>query len=235
MPDETAIRVNFGKPMPLFPLQAVSLMPHAVLQLHIFEPRYKQMVADALDGAGQIAMAVFAGDDWKTDYQGRPRLRAAVCVGQIMQHQRHGDGEYTIVLHGVCRARILHELPPDEDRPYREAMLEPVGIEAVDESTLEDVRTRLSEMLSETRLSDLRDAESVCKHLGDSEVPTSAIVELITFSILADAELRYRLLAEGDVEERAKVVELELGRLRRMLDRAAPQRDPAAPKGCVWN
>lgn len=235
MSDETAIRVNFGRPMPMFPLGAVTLMPHAVLQMHVVEPRYQQMVTDALDGAGQIAMAVFAGEEWKLDYQGRPSLRPAVCVGQIMQHHRLDDGRYNILVHGVCRARITQEMPSDEDRSYRVAMLEPVGIETVDESSLDDVRGRLSAMLSDSSLSDLREAASVCKHLDDREVPTSAIVELISFSILGDAELRYRLLAEGDVERRAQVVEVELNKLRRVLEVASKQRDPAAPKGCTWN
>jgi Lon protease-like protein len=233
--DETAIRVNFGKAMPLFPLQVVTLMPHALLQLHVFEPRYRQMVADALDGPGQIAMAVFAGDGWKLDYQGRPPLRSAVCVGQIMQHQAIDDGRYNIVLHGVCRARIVDELPADEDRMYRMAMLEPVGLDPVDEAGLNDVRSRLGDLMAETRLADLREAEQVCKHLRDEDVPTSAIVELISFSILGDAELRYRLLAEGDVARRAEVVEVELQRLRTMLERAAKQRAKPAPKGTSLN
>lgn len=240
MSEETSIRVNFSKPMPLFPLQAVTLMPHAVLQLHIFEPRYKRLVADALDGPGQIAMAVYRSassgeDQWTLDYTGRPALRPAVCVGQVVQHHRYDDGRYNLMIQGVCRARITHELPPDEDRPYRVAMLEPVGLEAVDEDELQPFRSRLAQMLSETTLSDLKEAAGVCKHLGDEDIPTSAIVELITFAILGDSEVRYRLLAEGDVALRAKVVERELGRLRQTLDRAAPQRKVETPKGCHWN
>lgn len=235
MAEEIAIRVNFGKPMPLFPLDAVSLMPHAVLQLHVFEERYKQMVTDALDGPGQIAMAIFEGDSWQVEYQGRPPLRSAVCVGQIVQHHRYADGRYTIALHGVCRARITQELPPDEDRPYRMALMEPVGIEPADEGVLAAPRTRLVELLSQTRLSDLKDAGTVVKHLQDDEVPTSAVLELVTFSILTDQELRYRLLAEGDVNLRAGVIETELRRLQHVLDRAAPQRAVDTPKGCTWN
>jgi Lon protease-like protein len=83
------VHVNFSKPMPLFPLHSATLLPHGIIQLHVFEPRYRQMVADVLDGSGQIAMAVFDGDQWKREYHGRPPLRPAVCIGQIVQHVKH--------------------------------------------------------------------------------------------------------------------------------------------------
>lgn len=240
MADETSIRVNFGRPMPLFPLAAVSLMPHAVLPLHIFEPRYRRMVADALDGPGQIAMAIFAGPQalWEAEYEGSPPLRPAVCVGQIVQHHQLPDGRYNIALHGVCRARIQTELR-DEDElvsaVYRQARLEPVGIEAIDESTLADARGRILNALTETSLADLSDAETVVRHLRDEDVPTSAILELISFSLFNDPELRYALLAEGDVHRRAAVIQRELRSLRALLDSARRQRAQNLPKGCHWN
>ncbi|MGP1309805.1 MAG: LON peptidase substrate-binding domain-containing protein, partial [Phycisphaerales bacterium] len=99
MSDEApAIRVNFNRPMPVFPLREVVLFPHAAIPLHIFEERYRDMVDDALDGAGQIAMAVFEGERWTQEYHGRPPIRPAVCVGQILQHERLADGRYNIIL-----------------------------------------------------------------------------------------------------------------------------------------
>lgn len=232
--EPAAIRVNFGRPMPLFPLEAVSLVPHAVLPLHIFEPRYRQMAGEALDGPGQIAMAVY-DEESAPDEHLRPALRAAVCVGQIMQHHQLADGRYNIALHGVCRARIISELPPDEDRAYRLAYLEPVGLEDVAEQELAAPKDRLLEMLTHKPLTDLRDADAVVRHLRDGEVPTSAVLELVTFSMLTDAELRYRLLEEGDVRKRVVLVERELGRLRELLGKAAPQRRTDQPRGVHLN
>ena len=116
MSDETAIQVNFGRPRPIFPLDQVTLLPQQVLPLHIFEPRYRQMVTDALDGSGQIAMAVFEGRDWKQQYHGRPPIRPAVCIGHIAQHEKLADGRYNIILRGVCRARVIKELAPRDAR-----------------------------------------------------------------------------------------------------------------------
>jgi hypothetical protein len=60
MAEEMSIRVNFSRPLPLFPLPQVVMLPQQITPLHIFEPRYRQMVDRALDGAGQIAMAKYA-------------------------------------------------------------------------------------------------------------------------------------------------------------------------------
>ena len=96
------ISVNFSKPMPLFPLPEVVLLPHAIQPLHVFEDRYRVMVEHCLDGSGQIAMASFDGDDWKKDYEeGLPKLRPAVCIGQIVHHESLPDGRHQILLHGV--------------------------------------------------------------------------------------------------------------------------------------
>lgn len=226
--------------MPVFPLGQVSLMPHAVLPLHIFEPRYREMVRDVLDGPGQIAMAVFDGELWRQEYEGRPPLRPAVCVGQIVRHQKLADGRYLIELHGVCRARIVGEIPEDEDVAYRLAMLEPVGIgdpsqRQDHEQRLLAFRRKLEHQLRQTGLKRLSGAEGVLEHLGDEEVPTVAILELLTFSVIQDAELRYRLLAEGDPVRRAALLETELGGIRRLVDRAESQIGLDAPKGVSWN
>ena len=99
------IRVNFQLPIPLFPLPEAILLPQSVTPLHIFEPRYRQMVETTLDRSGQIAMACFADETWRDAYDAAPPLRPVVCLGQIVQHERVSDG-YNIVLHGVCRARL---------------------------------------------------------------------------------------------------------------------------------
>lgn len=241
MSEEMEIRVNFGKPMPIFPLDQVALMPQAVSEMHIFEPRYRAMIGDALDGAGQIALAVFDGPDWREHYEAAPPIRPAVCVGQIIQHEKQPDGRYNIAIHGVCRARVLLELPRDEARLYRLAMLEPVGVSDLDEDALRPARDRFIEILSERPLSDLRNAGSALKHLRNAELPTSAIMELLTVSILHDSErryyteLHYRLLQEGDAAQRARLIQSELENLAGLLRRAGKQRQVEAPKGCNWN
>lgn len=250
MSEETTVSVNFGRPMPLFPLDQVVLLPHGVLPVNVGEEKYRQMVSDALDGAGQIAMAVLEGEGevlgegegtshGETHASGPdagpPPIRAAVCIGQIVHHHRYPDGRYVIALQGICRAQITHELPPSGSAGYRQAMLEPVGVAAVDEEALAPEREQVVALLSSPPLTDLRDAAAVVQHLADDEVPTSAILELITLAFLPDPDFRYRFLAEGDALRRARMVVRELETTRRLLMRATAQRAVEVPKGCSWN
>jgi hypothetical protein len=250
--EESVIRVNFGRPIPLFPLNQAVLMPHGILPLHIYEDRYRRMVDDVLDNAGQIALAVYEDPHTPNDsskaeaafsptlpaapgVDHRPPVRPIVCIGQIMQHQRLPDGRFNIAIQGVCRARIIHELPPDDDVPYRQAMLEPIGLDRIDESQLAPFRNRLSDLLAGGPLTDLKDSAAVLEHVANDKIPTSAILELVTLSFITDPETRYRLLAAPDARQRARIVERELGSLSTLIKRAASQRRSSPPKGCSWN
>ena len=232
---EESIQVNFAKPVPIFPLESAALLPQQILPLHIFEPRYRQMVEHALDGSGQIAMAVFDGPHWKKDYHGRPPIRPAVCIGQIMQHEKQADGCYNILVQGVCRGRIIEELPGSEHRLYRAARLEPIGIDAQEDTKLFGVRERLSELLTEGPLSRLSHSDWVVKRIKDEAIPTAVILELVAFALPTAREVRYKLLAEGDAGERAELIEHELLDLQHLIRRAAAQHPEAWPKGCSWN
>jgi Lon protease-like protein len=235
--DETAIQVNFGRAIPLFPLDAPVLLPQQVLPLHIFEPRYRQMIEHALDGAGQIAMAVFAGDAWKEQYHGRPPLKPAVCVGHILQHERLSDGRYNVLLQGVCRARMVREVAPEEQegKLYRTAQMEPVGLETPDPEVLGDARRRIGEMLSEAPLNKLTVAEPVLEWVNNDDIPAGALLELVSFAVVNEPRLKYRLLAEGNAHARVQIILGELTHLTQLARRAAAQHPEEWPKGCSWN
>ncbi|MEO1583535.1 MAG: LON peptidase substrate-binding domain-containing protein [Planctomycetota bacterium] len=235
MAEETDIRVNFGKPIPLFPIGGMVMLPQQVVPLHIFEPRYRQMMSDVLDAAGQIAMAVFDGSGWQADYEGRPPLRPSVCVGQIMQHEKLADGRYNMILQGVCRARIVEELPESPTRQYREAMLEPVEREPTDEGLLLHHREWLEAELGEGDLSRLSASEDLLEYVRNEDVPTSILMELLSFTLLDDSELRYSLLAEPDAAQRALLVRDDLERLSMTIRLADRQASGDWPKGMSWN
>ncbi|MCA9311994.1 MAG: LON peptidase substrate-binding domain-containing protein [Phycisphaerales bacterium] len=233
--DSAQVRVNFRSPFPLFPLERVTLLPHAMRPLVIFEDRYRQMVEHVLDGSGQIAMAVFQGLEWKQDYQGTPPLRPAVCVGRIYQHERVPDGRFQIVLQGICRARILEEHHPEGERLYRQAVLEPTDTHPIDETSLAAARESILRLLGSEPLTELKAGQEIRNQLREPRVPTSAALEIITMSVLTDTPTQYRLLAEGSAPRRAEIVEQELQRLAAAIDSAKRQADPDAPRGVVWN
>jgi len=104
--------------IPLFPLPSVVLFPRMPLPLHVFEPRYRAMVSDAIRGARLIGMALLRGD-WERDYEGRPAIFAEGTVGELAHVEELPDGRFDIVLRGLREFRVEHELPPRA--PYREA------------------------------------------------------------------------------------------------------------------
>ncbi len=233
--DESPIRVNFGRPMPVFPLDQTVLLPQQVMPLHIFEPRYVQMIEHALDGPGQLAMGVFAGDRWKHEYHGVPPIRPAVCVGQIVQHERLADGRYNILLQGVCRAQVVDESPPDEDHQYRTATLAPVGETDEGGEDLDDLRDWLDEEITSGPLSRLSVAAQVCEYVRNEDVPTPLVLDLVAFAMLTDPKVRYRLLAEGDAHARARLIRDGLEHVGSIIRRAELQRPEQWPKGMSWN
>lgn len=241
MSDATTIQVHFGRAMPLFPLDHVTLLPQQVLPLHIFEPRYRQMVEHALDESGQIAMGVFEGEQWKQQYHGRPPVRPAVCVGQIVQHEKLPDGRYNLIVQGVCRGRIIEELPPDDERLYRRVRLEPVGVEDEPKGGLAEVRGELERAVAEGPLKAHRHADQLLEHIRNEEIPTPALLELATFVFVqpgiarTGGDLRYRLLAEPDPGVRARLILGELRHLSEMIRRASGQHPERWPKGVSWN
>ena len=107
--------------IPLFPLPDVVLFPRASLPLHIFEPRYRRMVADALAGDRTIGM-VLLRPGWEADYYGRPPVFAVGCAGRIEQCQTLEDGKYNLVLRGLTRFRVVEE---HAGQAYRTATVEP--------------------------------------------------------------------------------------------------------------
>ncbi len=105
--------------VPVFPLPGLVLLPEQRLPLHIFEPRYRAMVRDALAGRGFIAVACVVGD---FDAE-LPRISSVATVGRISAHQALADGRFNILVEGQVRAS-LEELP--FVGPYRRARATPL-------------------------------------------------------------------------------------------------------------
>ena len=91
--------------LPIFPLPSVVLFPHVCLPLHIFEPRYREMVGDALRGDRLIGMVLLKAG-WESDYEGRPPVYEMGCAGLVSHSERLDDGRYNIVLHGLEKFRV---------------------------------------------------------------------------------------------------------------------------------
>ena len=135
--------------LPLFPLPNVVLFPNVFLPLHIFEPRYREMVGDALAGDRMIGMALLK-PGWESDYEGWPPVYPIGCSGVITHAERLQDGRFNIVLRGVERFRIVEE---DRSRSYRRAAIERIVDEQLqpdDRIVVSRQRAKLEAMLART-------------------------------------------------------------------------------------
>ncbi len=131
--------------IPIFPLPSVVLFPNVFLPLHIFEPRYRDMVADALEQDRIIGM-VLLRPGWEHDYDGRPLVYPVGCAGLITHAERLPEGRYNIVLQGLEKFRIVDE---DDSRSYRVAQVESIeeSLRDHDREEMRAARRRLESLL----------------------------------------------------------------------------------------
>jgi hypothetical protein len=186
--------------LPLFPLPNVVLFPGVYLPLHIFEPRYRAMVVDALDGDRLIGM-VLLRPGFEEEYDGRPPVFDVGCAGVITHHERLADGRFNIVLQGTERFRIRDE---DHSRPYRIGHVESLA-DAAGSSPLEvrSIRQRLESLV----------AVMIEKHRGELSIPPSmpdvdVIHALAQYLELAPLEKQALLEMDGLVHRAAALADL---------------------------
>jgi Lon protease-like protein len=131
--------------IPLFPLPNVVLFPRVSRPLLIFEPRYREMVADALKGTRIIGM-VMLRPGYEKDYEGRPPIYDVGCAGEIEDYEQLPDGRYVILLRGLTTFRVTSE---DQRKPYRLAKVEAVPelLRDADRGPLSTLRERLAQLL----------------------------------------------------------------------------------------
>jgi Lon protease-like protein len=122
--------------VPLFPLSAALLLPGGRMPLNIFEPRYLQMIDDAVGGRRLIGMIQPALDGaLKAD--GEPEICQVGCLGRITSFAESGDGRYLIALQGVCRFRVVEELAAKT--PFRQCRVVPFATDLAEEQAAREV------------------------------------------------------------------------------------------------
>jgi len=99
--------------IPVFPLDGALLLPHGLLPLQIFEPRYLNMIDDVMSGDRLIGMVQTSGHGDRR----QPALAQVGCAGRITSYAETGDGKYLITLTGLCRFQVGEE--STEPKPYR--------------------------------------------------------------------------------------------------------------------
>ncbi len=192
--------------LPIFPLPNVVLFPNVFLPLHIFEPRYRAMVADALKSDRLIGM-VLLRPGWQREYEGRPPVYPLGCSGVITHAEALADGRYNIVLRGVQRFRILEE---DDRLGYRRARIEQVPEStccAEDAAAIRRQRAKLDALLAPTIERSFRDLAGEAKI--PAAMPDEDLVNALAQYLDLDPLEKQALLEQRSLRSRAEsLVEL---------------------------
>ena len=195
---------DFSGKVRLFPLPNLVLFPHVMQPLHIFEPRYRCLLEDALATDRLIAMALLA-PGWESDYEGRPPLCPMACLGRVTTYHRLEDGTYNLLLLGLQRVRLVREIEPR--KLYREAEValcedcypvcpKPAG--RVLQQRLRDAFVRVLPLLPE--------AQEQMDQLLATDIPLGVLTDVISFMLEIEIGHKETLLAEVNVHRRAQML-----------------------------
>jgi Lon protease-like protein len=197
--------------LPIFPLPNVVLFPNVFLPLHIFEARYREMVADALRNDRLIGM-VLLRPGWQRDYEGRPAVYPIGCSGVITHADKLEDGRYNIVLRGVQRFRILEE---DDRLSYRRARIEQLPestCRAEDTTAIRRQRAKLDLLLApsvERSFVDIAGEAKIPAAMGDEDL-VNALAQYLDLDPLEKQALLEQRSLRSRAESLVELLEMKI-------------------------
>jgi Lon protease-like protein len=210
MNEDTWALENFGGTARLFPLPNLVLFPHVVQPLHVFEPRYREMTAEALTGDRLIAMCLLC-DDWEKA-EGEPPIHPVACLGRIVADKVLDDGRYLLLLRGLARARIDEEI--SSNQPFRTArvtLLPDVLIIPAGEA--QRLRRQLADLIL-PRFTSTGGDPGPLRELFEGEMPLGPLCDCLSYQLPLPLPRKQELLEEPDVTVRATAL---LATLREVL------------------
>ncbi len=201
--------------LPLFPLGGFVLFPRTHAPLHIFEPRYRRMIADVLAGDRRLALAHLR-PGYEKDYHGTPRIFRIVTVARVLMDEAVEDGRYNILVEGIERGEVLEEI---QERPYRVGRVIPV---------IDDMAGGTHEVVSREAAALARVAESIgariapkargLQNMLNTHLHPGIIADVAAHLLVADPYDRQGILEEADVLRRIRLVAVQLQRLHERIN-----------------
>lgn len=204
--------------LPIFPLPRALLFPHAVLPLHVFEPRYRKLLADCLLGDRTMGIASLHGEDEPDDHFllpgaseiDRPHVRRLVGVGTIVAHEPLEDGRSNILLRGIGRARIEEELEAGPEQPYRMVRAIWMRDRPLAEERQESAKNMLRALASQ--LADrLPEGGDTLRQLVSVHGEAGPLSDLLCAALVTQPEARLRMFETLDIARRADGVAEAIG------------------------
>lgn len=207
--------------LPLFPLPNMVFFPNTRLPLHVFEPRYRQLIKDAMESSNRFGI-VLLRSGWEEGYFEAPPIHDHGTLGTIEQAVALDDGKLNILVRGDVRFRILDEVA---STPYRTARVVAQPQQKPDPQLSYAQREWLAD-LSKQYLTYLPDQMAVPEI---ETVGLEALTNALIMSLNLDAEEKQRLLELDDTLARAEEIGTELQNRIESLRFLAPFRHGMDP------
>lgn len=191
--------------LPIFPLPRVVFLPHTLLPLHVFEPRYRALIADVRAADGLLGVPALA-PGWEDHYEEAPALIPSFGIGRIVRHEALPDGRCNIVLLGLGRVRLVQELPAGP-LPYRVVQARLMQ-EAPDERQGADLRRARTQLrISLAQLMGHRpDVADQLRGLLDPDRDLAEVTDALAHLCLRDPEMRQAYLDQEPLLPRVEQV-----------------------------
>jgi Lon protease-like protein len=204
---ESVMSVELPQRIPIFPLPGTVFFPGTTLPLHIFEARYRQLVADHLQGIGVMGV-ILLEPGWQEDYYGSPAAYPVGCAGPMEDVVRLPDGRYTLRVEGHWKIEVVRYV---QTEPYRMAEVRELTERRPDDSLIavQQAKTRL--LGAYASLASELEGRPSNPFSFDPELDYAALVNMACMHLGIDVEEKQRLLELHDVEERGR-------RIIRMLE-----------------
>jgi ATP-dependent Lon protease len=190
----------------VFPLPNLVMFPHVMQAIHIFEPRYRALLEEALATDRLITMGTLLPHEGpEEDAPSRPAVAPIACLCRVASHQRTPQGTYNVLLLGVRRLKLGVELPPM--RPFR--VFEGEIVEDVEPALPEAAGATLqSDLLAAFRrtLPQIPDAQEQLDQLVGAKVSLGMLSDIVAYSLEIDPGWKLRMLAEADVLRRTRML-----------------------------
>lgn len=181
--------------LPLFPLPEGVLLPYELLPLHVFEPRYREMIADVLARGRPLAIAQLA-PGWEEKYEERPAVEPVFGVGLVTRSESLPDGRYNILVKGVLRVRLVRELPPR--RAYREVQVVELRDKQVDARSLDERAGSLRRMLFALCSTRPGPAANALAQLAARASSPGSLADIVAAALFTDYAVRRQALESLD-------------------------------------
>lgn len=182
----------------LFPLPNFVMMPHVLKGIHIFEPRYRELVDHALQKDNLIGL-VLPRDGWDKNYDSSFGIHSVGCLTAIQQHDRLDDGRFNLVLRGICRIELEHELLTST--LYRQAKVKLLPDAQMPEDA--QLRKQIEDDVLPWLSAEGEGREQFLK-LMSSNAPLGTIVDVVSFALPIPSDWKQELLEILNVPQRVR-------------------------------